>query len=121
MNPVHLAQRQGIPASEAKVTQERMTSFDLRRAVMSAIALNMLYVVSMMVLGYNGYDRRAGVLRDGEIIRHKEGDWSVGRGRRGRGMRGGDNLQSNMCSLYQVDVTRARIFDICHLILIDLN
>jgi hypothetical protein len=67
----------------------------------------MLYVFSMMVRGYNGYGRRAGVLRDGEIIRHKEVDWSVGRRRRGRGvgMRGGDNFESNMCSLYQVDVT----------------
>lgn len=115
MNPVHLAQREGIPASEAKVTQERMASFDLRRAVMSAIALNMLYVFSMMVRGYDGYDRRADVLRDGEIIRHKEGDRRVGRGKRNEGRR-----QLEVEHVLALSSRRHKP-NICHLILIDLN
>lgn len=56
MDPVRLAQ--SIPASETKVTQERMTPCELRRTIiMPAIALGMLYVFSKMVFGYNGYGK----------------------------------------------------------------
>ena len=56
--------REAIPASEAKVAQERMIAVELGGAIMARIALSMLYSLLRRVLcgsshfgGYNGYGR----------------------------------------------------------------
>ena len=58
------AQREAVPASEAKVAQERMTAVELGRAIVPTIALSMVCALLRRVLcgssqfgRYNGYGR----------------------------------------------------------------
>jgi hypothetical protein len=50
---------QSIPASNAKVAQERMAAVELgRRGIMATIAMSMVYALLRRVLGgYKGYGR----------------------------------------------------------------
>ena len=59
------SQREAIPTSEAKVAQERMTAAELGGAIMTTIALSMVYALLRRVLCgssqfWYGYGRHSG-------------------------------------------------------------